>query len=75
MEEHLKAEGAMPGEVEPVVACGCPSRNIEIFAPCYACRERTMGTKAAEVPSALTHWPVRWAHAFRSAPPANLISS
>ena len=59
VEEHLKAEGAKPGHVEPTVACGCPSQNIEVFAPATRARERTAGNRGEEVPSALTHWPVQ----------------
>ena len=58
VEEHLKAEGAKTGHVEQVEACGCPSRNIEVF-PSLLAREKTTGNHGGETASALTHWPVQ----------------
>jgi ferredoxin len=59
VEEHLKGEGSAPEHVEPAMACGCPSQNIEVFPASMLVREKTMRTDGGEVPSALTHWPVQ----------------
>ncbi|MGD0658926.1 MAG: 4Fe-4S binding protein [Syntrophorhabdales bacterium] len=59
VEEHLKAGGSKGGDEEPAMACGCPSRNIEVFPPSKRALERTSGKHGEEVPSALTHWPVQ----------------
>jgi len=59
VEEHLKAGDSKPEHVEPVMACGCPSRNIEVFPSSMLVREKTIGNHGREVPSALTHWPVQ----------------
>ena len=59
VEEHLKAEGAKTGHVEQVAACGCPSRNIEVFPSSLLAREKTTGNHGGETASALTHWPVQ----------------
>ncbi len=59
VEEHLKAEDSKPGPAEPVMACGCPSRNVEVFPSSMRAREKTTRNHGGEVPSALTHWPVQ----------------
>ena len=59
VEEHLKVEGPKPEHEELVMACGCPSRNIEVFPPSLFAREGTTRNYGREVPSALTHWPVQ----------------
>jgi ferredoxin len=59
VEEHLLAEGPTPGHAESVMACGCPSRNIEVFPSSMLVREKTTGSHGGEVASALTHWPVQ----------------
>ena len=59
VEEQLKTEGDKPEHEEPVAACGCPSRNIEVFPSSLLFRENTTGNHGGEVASALTHWPVQ----------------
>jgi ferredoxin len=59
VEEHLKAEDSKPGLAEPVMACGCPSRNIEVFPSSMRAPEKRTGDHGEEVPSALTHCPVQ----------------
>jgi len=59
VEEHLKAEDSTPGHKEPVMACGCPSRDIEVLPSSMLVREKTAGNHGGEVASALTHWPVQ----------------
>jgi ferredoxin len=59
VEEYLKAEGSRAEHEELVMACGCPSRNIEVFPSSLPAREKTTGNQGCEVPSALTHWPVQ----------------
>ncbi len=59
VEEHLKDEDPTPGHAESVMACGCPSRNIEVFPSSLLVREKTIGNQDGEPSSALTHWPVQ----------------
>ncbi len=59
VEEHLKAGGFMPGHVEPVMACGCPSQNIEVFPSSQLPSDRGQVRGGGEVASALTQWPVQ----------------
>ncbi len=58
--QHLKQKEA------PVMACGCPSSNIETFgtiSPCEAANRPTdigkEGMEGLSSPSSLTHWPVQ----------------
>jgi ferredoxin len=59
VEEHLKAEGSPSGHIEQVMACGCPSQNIEVFPASMLARGKAVRDDGGEVPSALTHWPVQ----------------
>lgn len=60
VEEHLEAESKAEDEVgEGVMACGCPSSQIQSFAP-SARGQETQGSAPQERPgSALSHWPVQ----------------
>lgn len=66
VEEHLSAAHKKT-EAAPVMACGCPSQQIQSFASPCACNESNKqpspdvspaGTSAGAF-SALTHWPVQ----------------
>ena len=57
VEEHVKAEGPEPAG--SLMACGCPSHNIEVFPSSLLAGEKAAGNRGGEVASALTHWPVQ----------------
>ncbi len=59
VEAHLadRSEGEAPAP-QPSLACGCPSAQLQTFAPRAAAR-RTTGAGADAAPSALAHWPVQ----------------
>ncbi len=53
VEKHL--EEREKKEAPKKMACGCPSSQIQVFAP----RDATAETGKDEVPSLLSHWPVK----------------
>jgi len=56
VEAHLSRREAAP----PLMACGCPSSQIQTFAPYDPDRDGSGSSlPAGEIPSALTHWPVQ----------------
>ena len=57
VETHLKSESPEADRREPPMACGCPSRNIEVFPSSLIVGGGR--SEKGEVPSALTHWPVQ----------------
>jgi ferredoxin len=60
VEKHLKAhEAGGGGHEEMPMACGCPSKNIEVFPSSLPAGGRPAGKGTAEAQSALTHWPVQ----------------
>ena len=42
-----------------MLACGCPSTNIETFAPASSCKEANIPGSFQDEESALSHWPVQ----------------
>jgi ferredoxin len=63
VEEHLKAADAAHKAEPAEMPCGCPSAHIQSFSPAQG---HGQPKPAANVPSALTHWPVQ----IRLVPPA-----
>ncbi len=59
VEQHLAAIPSVPPPEAPLMACGCPSSQIQNFAK-PACHEAAARPGAsAPTPSALSHWPVQ----------------
>ncbi|NNF98883.1 MAG: 4Fe-4S binding protein [Desulfobacteraceae bacterium] len=57
VEKHL---GTKEAELEPqTMACGCPSAQIQDFAPSGACQKANVPAAFEETGSALGHWPVQ----------------
>ena len=44
---------------QPVLACGCPSTNIQTFAPISSCLEANIPAGFEDSESALSHWPIQ----------------
>lgn len=58
VEVHLKAQQAE--EEQAASPCGCPSAQIQAFAPQAACDKANQPGEFKETgPSALTHWPIQ----------------
>jgi NAD-dependent dihydropyrimidine dehydrogenase PreA subunit len=54
VEEHIEAEAG-----EGVMACGCPSSQIQSFAPSAKGQEAEEAANQGRAGSALSHWPVQ----------------
>jgi Pyruvate/2-oxoacid:ferredoxin oxidoreductase delta subunit len=65
VEHHLKSqEGAAPAASQapaepPKMACGCPSTQIQAFAPCSQANRPSQVATGPGQGSTLTHWPVQ----------------
>jgi NAD-dependent dihydropyrimidine dehydrogenase PreA subunit len=58
--EQYLAEKEEEKQKEPTMsACGCPSTNIETFAPGSSCKEANIPGSFQDEESALSHWPVQ----------------
>ena len=58
--EKYLAEKEEEKQKEPtMLACGCPSTNIETFAPASSCKEANIPGSFQDEESALSHWPVQ----------------
>ena len=58
--EQYLAEKEEEKQKEPtMLACGCPSTNIETFAPASSCKEANIPGSFQDEESALSHWPVQ----------------
>jgi ferredoxin len=59
VEKHLEQQSSEQAIGKPVVGGGCPSAGIKIFAP--KAQETGPAPKSSgdEVPSALSHWPIK----------------
>jgi len=72
VEEHLQdtdnAHSAHGGHKEEPEAmpCGCPSANIQSFAPVAGCEQANQPVAQSSAASALTHWPIQ----IRLVPPS-----
>lgn len=60
VEKHLHAQKKEP-EAGKTLPCGCPSTQIQSFAPAAGCQGANIPRRLEKVPaqSALTHWPVQ----------------
>ncbi|MBN1102590.1 MAG: 4Fe-4S binding protein [Deltaproteobacteria bacterium] len=60
VEEHLASrdKGKM-SEAPPVLACGCPSTQIQTFIPLGSCEKANQPAIQRSEGSELTHWPVQ----------------
>jgi NAD-dependent dihydropyrimidine dehydrogenase PreA subunit len=58
VEEHLAEQKKKPAAKPAAMACGCPSTQIQAFAP-ESCGEANQPATFAEKNSKLTHWPVQ----------------
>ena len=60
VEKHLEAQKANNEPAEPAaMPCGCPSSQIQSFAPAAGCQGANVPRTMAKGQSALTHWPVQ----------------
>jgi ferredoxin len=60
VEEHVRPASPEKTHIEETpMACGCPSRNIEVFPSSFLAQGRGSADDRHEVPPALTHWPVQ----------------
>ena len=59
VEEHLKSKGQAHHQESETMACGCPSSQIQSFAPGRGTQEAHPPSNHASQQTALTHWPVQ----------------
>lgn len=59
VEKHLETQKATAGEAAPTMPCGCPSTQIQSFAPAAGCQGANIPKRQEASGSALTHWPVQ----------------
>lgn len=59
VEKYLAEKEAAKQKQQPILACGCPSINIQTFAPVLSCREANIPTSFEDGESTLSHWPVQ----------------
>lgn len=57
VEQHLEAQKAQ--EEKQTMPCGCPSTQIQSFAPAAGCQGANKPIKLDKSKSALSHWPVQ----------------
>jgi ferredoxin len=59
VEKYLAEKEAAKQKQQPVLACGCPSTNIQTFAPVSSYREANIPAGFEDSESALSHWPIQ----------------
>ncbi len=59
VEKYLAEKETAKQKQQPVLACGCPSTNIQTFAPISSCREANIPAGFEDSESALSHWPIQ----------------
>ncbi len=64
VKKHLAEKEVAEKEVaeqkqQPALACGCPSTNIQIFAPVSSCLEANIPAGFEDSESSLSHWPIQ----------------
>ncbi len=59
VEEYLKEKEKTEKEEIPTLACGCPSTQIQSFAPETSCEEANIPKEQTTIRSSLSHWPVQ----------------
>ncbi|MDM8539714.1 4Fe-4S dicluster domain-containing protein [Desulfococcaceae bacterium HSG9] len=56
---EAKAEEATPPPEAGLMPCGCPSTQIQSFAPATSCQQANQPTTITGGDSALSHWPIQ----------------
>ena len=59
VEEHFHSGEQAQKKEKPAMACGCPSAQIQSFAPTKGSPGATQPASSVSFPSVLTHWPVQ----------------
>ncbi len=59
VEEYLSSIAQEEAPQEETMACGCPSSQIQAFAPLTSCEEANKPAVQSGAGSALSHWPVQ----------------
>ena len=59
VEKYLTEKEAEKQKEPTMLACGCPSTNIQTFAPASSCKEANIPASFEGEESALSHWPVQ----------------
>jgi Fe-S-cluster-containing hydrogenase component 2 len=59
VKKYLAEKEVAKQKQQPVLACGCPSTNIQTFAPVSSCREANIPAGFEDSESALSHWPIQ----------------
>jgi len=59
VEKYLAEKEAEKQKGPATLACGCPSTNIQMFAPVSSCREANIPASFEDGKSALSHWPIQ----------------
>ena len=59
VKKHLVEKEAAEQTRQPALACGCPSTNIQTFAPVSSCLEANIPTGFKDSESSLSHWPIQ----------------
>jgi len=57
--EHLQKQEAFREQADSVLACGCPSEQIQTFPMAAACESANRPADFGPSESALSHWPVQ----------------
>ncbi len=59
VEVHLQQLNENQTPKEETMACGCPSSNIQAFAPAGSCDQANQPASIQSQQTALTHWPIQ----------------
>ena len=59
VEKYLADKEEEKQKQPTMLACGCPSTNIQTFAPASSCKEANIPASFEDEESALSHWPVQ----------------
>ncbi len=59
VEKYLAEKEAANQKQPTMLACGCPSTNIQTFAPASSCKEANIPASYEDSESALSHWPIQ----------------
>ena len=59
VEKYLAEKKAEKQNQQSILACGCPSTNIQTFPPTSSCREANIPAGFEDSESALSHWPIQ----------------
>lgn len=59
VEEHLKRVETQQPPAAAGLPCGCPSSQLQTFAPATSCQQANVPRSQEDQASALSHWPVQ----------------